>query len=480
MPSPGDYLKKVRPGETLSSIPRDAYNAFIDAALAAQRGGRTGDGTPTFDRDTNLVTVRNTSGVEVDRFGVLELTLPMIDPVNLNEFHRVVNLDGVAPTGPNNPFCILLEPLTRGAVGTGVISGIIPCQITGAVGGKFASPITGDTTALAAAGSGQARVVWQQAGSQKRWAYVELPAGGDNSFLVQLTSKTYSGTTPIYSWQRVVDQSSSPPLSYDYQEGHGEINNFPTLSEQNVDLVVSPLVPVGPNVSGAVTVNALAGTALWTAITNVGTSDDNYALSTMLPAESTIYLWLLSFSFSIPSGQVPRAVKVEIEAAADGAGVSFFEVRLIVGGVLAGNDKKPSGDLTTTDALYTIGPHTTPVWGVTLSESQVESTDFGVAVRFRNAATLSRTVRVDQIKMTVYYGNALDESCVVRVRPGSGNYYLTDHEPRWEVVKIDPDQLPLTVDGVVYYPGFLLRYDQETKALAQVRDIYIIDLSPIG
>lgn len=175
MASPGDYLRKVQPGETLESIPRDAYNAFVDAALAARQGARVGGRAPAFSRDTNLVTVRNQSGRDVDRFGVLELADPIVGPgVNLDEFQRVVNFDGVTPTAGNVPFCILLEPLSDGAIGTGVVSGIIPCLINGR--GGCALPRAGDTTALLAGDSG-CRVEWAdvESGSGPRWAYVNLP-----------------------------------------------------------------------------------------------------------------------------------------------------------------------------------------------------------------------------------------------------------------------------------------------------------------
>lgn len=66
--------------------------------------------------------------------------------------------------------------------------------------------------------------------------------------------------------------------------------------------------------------------------------------------------------------------------------------------------------------------------------------------------------------------------CVVRLRRGRGEWFLIDHEPRWELVVKDTDQDGLQgPNGVTYYPGWLLSYDQSAKGFYVKQDIFIID-----
>jgi hypothetical protein len=64
-----------------------------------------------------------------------------------------------------------------------------------------------------------------------------------------------------------------------------------------------------------------------------------------------------------------------------------------------------------------------------------------------------------------------DPPPIVRIFDGAGDYKLMEQQPRWEqVLKVG---LPITIDTVQYYPGKLLRYDQETKSFQLRRDILI-------
>ena len=83
----GDPLKKVQAGQRLE-IPADAYNAFIDAARAER--SRRHDVAQDADREarqTGIFRVRNATGADQDRYGILALREPIISPSdNLQEF----------------------------------------------------------------------------------------------------------------------------------------------------------------------------------------------------------------------------------------------------------------------------------------------------------------------------------------------------------------------------------------------------------
>jgi hypothetical protein len=59
---------------------------------------------------------------------------------------------------------------------------------------------------------------------------------------------------------------------------------------------------------------------------------------------------------------------------------NFNSVRLVKGGVISG-DNKATGSITTSDAYYSFGG-AADKWGLSLTESDVEASNFGVVVSF--------------------------------------------------------------------------------------------------
>jgi hypothetical protein len=244
MTGEGDALRYARPGEAIYQQSPQYYNRLVDLSREERsRRYNQGPGAIFDPADHCEVTVRNQSGRDVARFGVLGLTSPLVKPAdNLDEYKAVVNFDGVTPTDPRFPFCILLEDLPAGVIGRGLVAGVTPCRVTGA--GDFAAPVAGSVAALQCGEGGGARVLWAEAGSSERWAYILMPAGGaaEESFLAQLTAKCYydgsdardaDGFTPTgtglncapdldclgryiqYSWLRVTDvDTGTCPLGW--------------------------------------------------------------------------------------------------------------------------------------------------------------------------------------------------------------------------------------------------------------------------
>ena len=169
----GDPFRHVRPGQRLE-VPAAAYNAFLDAARR-ERGRMldTGQDRDADGRKYDVIKVRNASGGDVPRFGVLALTGPIIAPYpEPAEFQAQVAMDGETPVGPDRPFAILLEPLADGAIGRAVVAGIVPVRLTtdGPPGLGYAVPIDGSVINLRPAAAGPARIVW----TDGEWALVHL------------------------------------------------------------------------------------------------------------------------------------------------------------------------------------------------------------------------------------------------------------------------------------------------------------------
>lgn len=186
-----DPFREVSPGEPLR-IPAEAWNASMAAARAhAQPAPGAHSVEPSASvRVPAIVLVRNDSGADVGRFGVLAIGAPVIGPAdNLAEFQTRPAFSGSAPSGAaDEPVAVLLEPAAEGGFAAAVAVGPTLVKID-VSGGEYdhARPAAGDTAKLETCehATGIA-VLWLQGGAESvRWAWVELnrpfchvPAGG--------------------------------------------------------------------------------------------------------------------------------------------------------------------------------------------------------------------------------------------------------------------------------------------------------------
>ena len=124
----GDKFKKTAAGRPLE-IPATTWNAMIDAARShvEQQHNQTTDATAAF-RQSGIVKVRNQSGQPLERFAVLGIDSPVLEPSSSQrEFKNQVALDAIVPTEPHRGrFVILLEPLRPGRMGRAWLSGVCP------------------------------------------------------------------------------------------------------------------------------------------------------------------------------------------------------------------------------------------------------------------------------------------------------------------------------------------------------------------
>jgi len=196
----GDTFRTVKTGEPLA-IPAAAWNALMDSARK--------NATPEvgFNRDSQSgpveVSVRNDSGADLPRFGVLSIDAPLISPAdNEGEFLGRVAFSGVAITALNaHSFVMALEPILDGKIGRATLSGTNTCTVTvGDTRHQFARALAGSNV-LITASSGPVRLLWVESstGSDKR-AVVQIDHSND-SVLAIITSATPNGTNAwSYSW----------------------------------------------------------------------------------------------------------------------------------------------------------------------------------------------------------------------------------------------------------------------------------------
>lgn len=192
-------MKHVSAGDPLN-IPAEAYNAFVEAAEAHKRGQTGVYGTPGLTRQADgVILVRNDSGGNVDRFGVLGIDAPIIDPDDHEaEFKRRVALAVNTPASGTHDglFVVLQESAGAGALVSARVTGVTPVllNLTQADPEPTRADIAdGDATALDPAANGVAQILWHAtpgSGDTQVWAVVRLGGGGgglpDNIYLQEM------------------------------------------------------------------------------------------------------------------------------------------------------------------------------------------------------------------------------------------------------------------------------------------------------
>ena len=181
----GDTMKKVKSGDPLV-VPAQTFNSFVDAARDFQ-GRRQNQGSSQQQAfyPSGIVPVKNASGSDLGRFSVLGLDGPVYTPSdNEDEFVNHVALSGSTPDEADHlgGFCVLMEPLADGAIGRACILGVCPVKVDVVdADHPYADIKDGDSGQLESGWSGAARILWKEAGTGSKWAYVGLGAGSDRA-----------------------------------------------------------------------------------------------------------------------------------------------------------------------------------------------------------------------------------------------------------------------------------------------------------
>ena len=190
----GDIFRRVRDGEKLR-IPARTYNAMIDAAqdYANRKNART-DSDASGTLPVNMVYIKNSSGVNVDRLNVLGISNSMID-VTSNNFKQSTILEGVKPviaSHGSGRFVVTAEPIKDGAVGRAFITGYFPIliDVTNESHG-YADVNDNIVTSLKSVETGSAVILWKEAGLGIKWSVVRFggSGGGGTSELKVILTK---------------------------------------------------------------------------------------------------------------------------------------------------------------------------------------------------------------------------------------------------------------------------------------------------
>ena len=187
-------VKRVTPGDRIRWS-ADDHNAFARAAdwVAAHEQGSKTDPRRT-PREPDQIWLYNTECVDWERFEVLQLTEPVIDPAEALEawagsdpvFH------GHTPAADHGGLvAILLEPVPGCAMGRAVVSGVVQTQITVSdAGHRYAKP-SGRTLVSTDDATAPCQILWPLGETGTVYAVVRL-SNGDGS---DATTTTAAGST---------------------------------------------------------------------------------------------------------------------------------------------------------------------------------------------------------------------------------------------------------------------------------------------
>lgn len=164
----------------------------------------------------------------------------------------------------------------------------------------------------------------------------------------------------------------------------------------------------GPNSGGTFVDDTSVGTITWNSPGNAASSNDVRASASMLGSSGIIshYLKATNFGFSIPGGSTIDGVVVEIERkrSVSGGQISDSTVKLVIGGVVSGNNKANTGVAwPTADAYFTYGS-SSDTWGLSLTDSDINASTFGVVIsvlKLTGGKTSQGTI--DHIRITIHY-----------------------------------------------------------------------------
>lgn len=172
-----------------------------------------------------------------------------------------------------------------------------------------------------------------------------------------------------------------------------------------------------PCVEGGSPTSVTPGDIAWNAPGQGGAADGTdaaYNSTASTIDETSEYLKLLNFGFSVPAGASIDGIVCEVDWLSDTASAIIdYSIRLIVGGSASGTDQAGAAYLSTTTVIQQYGTPTDD-WGHsgTLTPADVNGSTFGFQIKVQNKVGSSEVCFVDQMRCTVYYTPAAGANAV--------------------------------------------------------------------
>lgn len=213
-------LEKVQSGQPMR-IKAQTFNTILDATRAYQeRSQRGGAGvSQSTQPDSNLVLVKNNSGSDVGRFGVLGISGVLYSPTdNLDRFKNQPVLLSLflGDRSHEGKYVVAQEPIANEKIGQALVAGVTPVQINVTNENHTHATlmyIDGSVT-LHSAFYGENQILWKESGTGTKWSLVRLGSrAGRQKFLAKITQEAAAGGGAYDGWAEQTYNASGNPTA---------------------------------------------------------------------------------------------------------------------------------------------------------------------------------------------------------------------------------------------------------------------------
>lgn len=190
----------VRPGEKLT-IAASQINA-LNAMMRKSAGYQSGE-LPAYAPGQNVILARNSTGGDLARWGIMEITGIEIDPssgdTQRRSFEEMPCIVGSTPS-KNSGFriAIAIEPIKSGKMGRVSVAGVVQCKVAGSDSTLKRARPKASTSELEAAKTGPFEILWREGGGSggDGWALVRFDDdGSDDRVRLGKTTSTWTKGT---------------------------------------------------------------------------------------------------------------------------------------------------------------------------------------------------------------------------------------------------------------------------------------------
>lgn len=244
---------------------------------------------------------------------------------------------------------------------------------------------------------------------------------GDDLVLDLPTSYDGDNLTLDFAAGTIVDQDGADRSSL-LRAGSDLWTPAPLAAGANdisIEAVVLSSTSSGPLSPGTLADDSGVGTLAWSNPSNAASSNNSYATAADSSGSIVLthYLKATNFGFSLPAGAVVKGILAEVERKSSDPTNQMAgdnRVRIVKGGTIQSTQDKadkddlpPSGgsdNWPAADAVKSYGG-ATDLWGLTWADTDIEASNFGVAIaaQIQAASPLTMTASIDHVKITVYY-----------------------------------------------------------------------------
>ena len=174
--------KQVTSGEKFRFSAR-TYND-MNQLIESNRMGGLSMQAQTLRTNQDFVFVKNTSGINVNRYGILGISGIVFDPQTaLPAFTSKVVFEGTVPQETQDGrFLICAEPIRNGAMGRCWADGIVITKVSVSdASHNYATILNNNVSRLKSAENGLCYILWKESGTGTKWAVLRFGGSGGSS-----------------------------------------------------------------------------------------------------------------------------------------------------------------------------------------------------------------------------------------------------------------------------------------------------------